>query len=71
MFRNDCTVRRARESDLETIMRIEKASFLKYPYSFEVFEELLRRCPEYFLIAEYKGEVSGYVCGRLVRKDMG
>ncbi|MBS7649641.1 MAG: ribosomal protein S18-alanine N-acetyltransferase [Thermoproteota archaeon] len=71
MFRDDCMVREAKESDLETIMRIEKASFPKYPYPSGVFKELLRRCPKYFLIAEYKGRISGYVCGRLVGKDSG
>ncbi|MBO3798712.1 MAG: ribosomal protein S18-alanine N-acetyltransferase [Thermoproteota archaeon] len=71
MFGDDCMVRAAKESDLETIMRIEKASFPRCPYPSEVFEELLRRCPKYFLIAEYKGRISGYVCGRLVGKDSG
>lgn len=71
MFRDDCIVREAKESDLETVMRIEKASFPKYPYPLDVFEELLRQCQKYFLIAEYKGRVSGYVCGRLVGKSLG
>lgn len=71
MSGDNCTVREAKESDLEEVMRIEKASFSKYPFPIEVFEELLRRCPKYFLIAEYKGGISGYVCGRLVGKSLG
>lgn len=71
MFENEYIVREAKEEDLETMMSLEKASFPKYPYSFEVFEELLMRCPKYFLIAEYKGRISGYVCGRLVGKSLG
>lgn len=71
MLRDNCTVREAKESDLEEVMRIEKASFSKYPFPIEVFEELFKRCSKYFLIAEYKGGVSGYVCGRLVGKNLG
>ncbi len=71
MFEKEYIVREAKEEDLETIVRLEKASFPEYPYPFKVFEELLMRCPKYFLIVEYKGRISGYVCGRLVGKSLG
>ncbi|MBO3832360.1 MAG: ribosomal protein S18-alanine N-acetyltransferase [Candidatus Brockarchaeota archaeon] len=71
MFEKERIVREAKEEDLETIVRLEKASFPKYSYPFKVFEELLMRCPKYFLVAEYNGRVSGYVCGRVVGKSVG
>lgn len=64
-------LREARENDLEAIMRIEEASFPRYPYSMEVFTMILRHYPRYFLVAECAGRVSGYVCGRLIGKGFG
>ncbi len=64
-------LREAGENDLEAIMKIENASFPKYPYPMEVFIIILKHYPRYFLVAEYSGRVSGYVCGRLAGKDRG
>lgn len=64
-------LREARENDLEAVMRIEEASFPKYPYPMEVFKIILRHYPRYFLVAECADRVSGYVCGRLIGKDFG
>lgn len=71
MLGEECLLRDARETDLEAVMRIEKASFPRYPYSMDVFTILLKQYPRYFLVAECSGGVSGYVCGSLARKNLG
>jgi ribosomal-protein-alanine N-acetyltransferase len=71
MFKAEFMLREAGENDLKAVMRIEKASFPKYPYSIGVFTIILKHYPRYFLVAECEDRVSGYVCGRLSGKDLG
>jgi len=68
---NNIAIEEATESDLEAIMDIEKSSFPKYPYSIEVFRELLKNYGRYFLVSKSKGVVLGYVCGRIISGKFG
>jgi ribosomal-protein-alanine N-acetyltransferase len=71
MLGEDCSLREAGETDLEAVMRIEKASFPRHPYPMDVFIILLKQYPRYFLVAECSSRVSGYVCGSLAGKNLG
>lgn len=57
-------IRVARASDIDEIVRIERASF-KHPYSIYYFLILLRQNPNNFLIAEEGGKVLGYAVGEV------
>ncbi|MEM0021379.1 MAG: ribosomal protein S18-alanine N-acetyltransferase [Fervidicoccaceae archaeon] len=56
-------IRKASISDIGAITRIERESFPDYPYPREVFYFYLRKCQEYFLVAEIDEELIGYVLG--------
>lgn len=55
-------VRRAADSDLATITRIEHETFSR-PWSLRSFEDLLRLTPALMLVAEVEGTLSGYAVG--------
>lgn len=56
-------IRKANIADIKAIVRIERESFPAYPYPSEAFYYFYRKCPDLFLLAEYEGEVVGYVLG--------
>lgn len=53
-------VRRFSVGDLERVLEIERVSFT-HPYDAFVFAYYRSRSPEGFLVAEYGGEVVGYI----------
>lgn len=55
-------IRNAREEDLEEIYKIELKSF-KIPYPCHYLKILLKMAPTYFLVAEEKGQIIGYISG--------
>lgn len=65
-------VRRARERDLDRILKIEVASFGVDAYDRKLFAEYTRNCGELFLVAEGATRVCGYaitcLCARDARK---
>lgn len=72
-------LRNATPSDLDSIMKVEKASFIsEIQESREVFEQRILRCPELFLIFEQKGqrqnynkscnEIVGYLCAEVINQ---
>jgi len=58
-------------SDLEKVIKIEKASFLnRKAFSEDYFRKLYQKSPEGFIVAEDKGKILGYAIGE-VQKDCG
>ncbi len=56
------TIRAVTPEDIETVYEIEKVSF-PYPYSPWDFRYYLEVESEFFLVAEWKGKVVGYIVG--------
>jgi [ribosomal protein S18]-alanine N-acetyltransferase len=53
-------VRRARASDIDDILAIERDGFGKWAWDRNLFAEYARVCGDFFLVAESAGKVSGY-----------
>ena len=52
---------------LDSILRIERASFGRYAYPRELFLELLEDCGGLFSVAKRSGRISGYIAACVVR----
>ena len=63
----DIKIRPAEPTDLEKIYVVEKLSF-KYPYSRRLLSYLILHA-SVFLVAEFRGEIIGYVCGAIEKRD--
>ena len=58
-------------SDLEKVIKIEKASFLnRKAFSEDYFRKLYQKFPEEFIVAKDEGKILGYAVGG-VQKDCG
>jgi len=53
-------IRPARQSDMDSILRVESASFGADAYDRKLFAEFSRACPRLFLVAESQGRILGY-----------
>ena len=65
----DLRISRFRLADLQSVLKIESASFRGDAYSAEVFLELHENCPDFFLVAKIHGSVVGYVASFLEESD--
>lgn len=55
-----CNIRRASKEDLIPVIEINLKTLPEH-YSDYFYEELLKDCPEGFLVAEFEGKVIGYI----------
>ncbi len=55
------SIRRFRESDMDSVLQIEHASFRKDAYDRNLFAEFHHKCAELFLVAEASGTVGAYM----------
>ncbi|MHA1590679.1 MAG: ribosomal protein S18-alanine N-acetyltransferase [Candidatus Njordarchaeales archaeon] len=66
----DLKIRRAIPDDLNKVFEIEQKSF-KRPYPKYYLAWLIKGLADIFLVAEYKGQVLGYVAGRIEYNRLG
>lgn len=59
-------LRKFEETDLPTVLNIEKLSFAINPWPASRFQRHAQRHPEGFIVAEINEKVVGYVIGRVV-----
>lgn len=60
-------IRKFSLSDLDEILKIEKASFTQDAYPKSLFESFFKKYPEGFIVAELKGKIVGYTIGKISR----
>jgi len=66
---SEFVVRTAKISDIDSIMKVEKASFIESIQEEEsVFLKRIEICPSLFLIFEQNGKVAGYLSAEILEK---